>query len=359
MKRLINLAVRSSICNFRCSYCYLNQKSTWFRNTQICYSYPPEVIKKAFSIERLGGPCLFNVCSDGETLLADKIVEYLKAILEAGHCIEFVSNMTITKVLDEILSLDKQLLKRISFKCSFHYLELKTKGLLETFSSNVNKAKNNGCSFSIEMIPDDSYIPHINDIKTFCLSHFGALPHLSIPRNDKKGHKLLSNLSFDEFKKTWSDFDSDFFNFKLIIYRKKIRDYCFAGRASLYVDLATGHTQQCYKESGYSFNIFENIDRPIPFCSIGKCNDCYCYNGHALLPIGCVKKYKNYKYGNLRDRVCNDGTHWVQKDMLIFLNEKSTFEETKGTISNDRRIMSKVRLKYFKKKIANKLKIRK
>lgn len=355
MKRYINLAVRSSICNFRCSYCYLNQKSTWFRNTQIHYLYSPEHVKKALSAERLGGYCMFNVCADGETLLADKIIDYVKVILENGHYVEFVSNMVVTKILDKLLMLEDDLLKRIEFKCSFHFLELKEKGLLEVFANNIKKANKRGCSFTIELIPDDSYIPYIEEIKDFSMKHFGALPHLSIPRNDKKGHKLLSSLSFNDFVNKWSDFNSDFFAFKVKIYRKRIRNYCYAGRASLYIDLATGYTQQCYTDSGYSFNIFENIDLPIPFCSIGKCNDCYCYNGHLFLSIGCTEKYKNIRYGNLRNRRCIDGSNWIQPEMLEFMNEKVSPNVSKQAKRVDKTIMSKARRKILRDKILTKL----
>lgn len=355
MKRIINLAVRSSICNLRCTYCYLNQLPVWFKNTQINYEYTPEEVKRAFSIERLGGSCLFNICSDGETLLADKIVLYLKAILEAGHYVEFVTNMTVTKVLNDIFAFDADLLKRIEFKCSFHYLQLKTKGLLSTFANNIMAAKKRGCSFSVELISDDNYIPYIDEIKAFSLENFGALPHLSIPRNDKRSHSLLSSLSFKDFCKTWSSFESPFFDFKLKVYRKRVTDYCFAGRASLYVDLATGYSQQCYRANGYSFNVFANPDQPIPFCSIGKCNVRYCYNGHALLTVGCVKRFNQDKYGDIRNRICSDGTSWITSDMLRFMNEKAFIDDSPSTMKKDKIIMSKVRLSHLKARILRKI----
>ena len=355
MKRIINVAVRSSICNFRCSYCYLNQKKVWFKNEQINYRYSPEIVKKAFSIERLGGPCWFNICADGETLLAKDILEYTKVILENGHYVEFVSNMTVTKVLQDFCKMNGELLKRVEFKCSFHYAELKQRGLLNVFADNVNLVRKSGCSICVEMIPDDNMIPFIEEIKDFSIEHFGALPQLSIPRNDKKRHDLLSKLSMPEFVRTWRQFDSPFFDFKLLIFKKKIRSFCHAGRTALYVDLATGHTQQCYNDSGYSFNIFENIDSPIPFCSICKCNDYYCYNGHLFLTTGCTNLYSEYHYGDIRDRQTIDNKSWISNDVLRFMNEKSYDCYTKDSDMADKKIMRKKRINHFWKAIRKRL----
>lgn len=356
MKRLINLAVRNSICNLRCSYCYLNQKKVWFKNEQIKYCASPEIVAKAFSRERLGGSCLFNICADGETLLARDIVSYLNAILSTGHYVELVTNMTITSVIDRILLLDTEKLKRLEFKCSFHYLQLKSRGLLETFAENVRKARNCGCSICVEMVPDDSLIPLVDEIKKFSINNFGALPQLSIPRNDNKRHDLLSSYSLKDFSAIWSSFDSAFFNFKLEIINKKIKSFCAAGRLSLYVDLATGYSQQCYNYNGYSFNIYENLDKPIPFCSICKCNDDYCYNGHALLSVGCTNEYKDVFYGNLRNRTTPDGMNWFNSDMLRFMNEKVDYKEAERYKSIDKITMKKTAIQYLFKRINNKLK---
>ena len=356
MKRLINLAVRSSICNLRCTYCYLNQKDVWFKNQQISYSASPEIVARAFSKDRLGGLCLFNVCADGETLLAKDIVSYLDAILSDGHYIELVTNMTISSIIDKILLFDAEKLKRIEFKCSFHYLQLKSKGLLGVFSDNVKKVRKSGCSVCIEMIPDDSLVPLMDEIKAFSIDNFGALPQLSIPRNDNEKHDLLSSYSLEDFAKIWSPFESQFFNFKLMIINKKIKTFCAAGRLSLYVDLATGYSQQCYKFNGYSFNIYENLDKPIPFCSICKCNDNYCYNGHALLSVGCTKDYEEVHYGEIRNRKTLNGEDWLSSDMLRFMNEKADYNEAERYKKSDKKTMEKAKAKYLVRRIKNRLK---
>lgn len=101
--------------------------------------YTPEQVAKALSVKRLGGVCFINFCADGETLLLKKFDEYVYSLVKEGHYAEIVTNCTITPMSDKILSFEKEVLKRIEFKCSFHYLELKKKGLLSLFAENVKK----------------------------------------------------------------------------------------------------------------------------------------------------------------------------------------------------------------------------
>lgn len=356
MKRLVVVAVRSSICNFRCRYCYLNQKPIWFQNKQIEYNYSPEHVRKCLSKKRLGGECLFNFCSDGETLLAKNITEYVKAILLEGHYVEFVTNLSVTSVLNEMLDWDSNLLERLEFKCSFHYLQLKERNLLNVFADNVHNIWKKGASACIEITPDDELIPYIDEVKAFSLREFGALPHLTIARNDKRKHDFLTSLSIDEYKKTWGVFDSDFWNFKMEIVNKKMTGYCFAGRRSIYVDLASGNTTQCYR-SRYNFNIFENPDDDIDFCSIGKCIDSYCYNGHAFLTCGIVPSFPAPGYGNIRNRInSNTGQPWINKKMLSFMNSKTQDEYSKSETINDiKKDKKRMRLVNFRAMI-NKIK---
>lgn len=128
-----------SICNFRCSYCYLAQRDEHYQGVQSEMKYTPEQVRKALSIKRMGGPCYCNLCADGETFITKNIDQYVKVLLEEGHYVEFVTNLTIIKILDIFLSWDKELLKHLEFKRSFHYLELKRKNLLEPFVENVKR----------------------------------------------------------------------------------------------------------------------------------------------------------------------------------------------------------------------------
>jgi len=324
IKRIVLACVSTSICNFRCNFCYLTHRSEYFKGEQANFLYPPEYIGKAFSKERLGGVSFFNFCAEGETLLTNHIDEYIYEIVKQGHYAEIVTNMVITPMLNKILAWDKELLERVAFKCSFHYLELKKRGLLDTFAHNVNSAWRAGASASIEITPPDELIPFIDEIKTYSLQNFGALPQLTIARNDAtKGIEYLTNLSPNEYGEVWGTFKSPFFDFKRSIFKVKRKEYCYAGMYSIVVNFANGETGQCYK-SNYFQNIYTDLNKPIDFVPIGHCKEPHCINGHAMLTFGNIPhKFTETKYGNdIRNRVKSDGGNWLQPKLLAFFNSK-------------------------------------
>lgn len=320
IKRIILLAVPMSICNFRCSYCYLAQRDECYQNKQPNFKYSPEYVAKALAPERLGGIAFINICADGETLLTRNIDKYVYELLKLGHYIEFVTNLSVTSVLDKMLQWEPELLKRLEFKCSFHYLQLKEKNLLDTFANNVKRIWKYGASANIEITPCDEMIPYIDEIKEFSLQNFGALPHLSIARRDDTEYiEYLTTLSIEEYDKVWSQFDSEFWRFKKTIFKKKQTEFCYAGDWLLQVDLETGKTQQCYR-SRHSQNIFEDLNKPIKFKAIGRCMEPHCYNGHALLTLGCIPNVTSTRYGDIRNRVKQDGGEWLQPQLKSFFN---------------------------------------
>lgn len=322
LKRILLFPIPMSTCNFRCHYCYLAQRKECFQNKQPKFLYSPEYIAEALSPERLGGLAYMNFCADGETLLTVDLEKYIYELVKSGHYAEIVTNLSVTGKLEQILSWDIELLKRIEFKCSFHYLELKKRDLLEVFASNVNKIWKAGASANIEITPSDELIPYIDEVKKYSLLNFGALPHITIARNDNTESKdYLTKLTMNEYDQIWSQFDSDFWNFKKSIFKEKRNEFCYAGDWLLIVNLTTGKTGQCYK-SNYTQNIFEDINKPIKFKAIGKCLEPHCYNGHALLTLGCIPGFTKIGYGDIRNRVRQDGTEWLQKDLKNFFNMK-------------------------------------
>jgi hypothetical protein len=325
LKRLVMVHVPMSICNFRCHYCYLSHRPIAYQGEQLTCQYSPDHVGKALSKERLGGTCFFNFCAEGETLLARQIDEYIYALVKQGHYVEIVTNMTVTPVLEKILAWEENLLRRVEFKCSFHYLELKQKELLNTFANNVNKAWEAGASASIEITPSDELIPLIEECRLFSMKHFGAMPQLTIARNDAtKGIEYLTNLAADEYRQIWGQFDSPFWRFKTSIFKERRREYCYAGQNAIFVDLATGIARQCYR-SFFSQDVFANLDKPINFIPIGKCREPHCYNGHALLTMGCIpNKFADVRYGSdIRDRVRGDGTHWLNEELRGFFDQRT------------------------------------
>lgn len=311
-----------SICNFRCHYCYLSHRSEQYQGMQPKMRYTPDDFAKAFSLNRMGGACYMNFCAEGETLLTKDIDLYVHALVKIGHYAEIVTNLTVTKVLEKILLWDKDLLKRVEFKCSFHYLELKKKRLLNVFAENVHKIWDAGASANIEITPSDELIPYIDEVKEFSMKEFGALPHLTIARDDRtRGIEYLTSLSIEEYDSIWSTFDSAFWRFKKSIFGKKQNDYCYAGAWSVFVDFATGEASACYGKVKIG-NVIANPNKSFPQCAIGKCPIAHCYNGHALLSMGLIPNLNDVHYGDIRDRVTIDGRHWLQPELKDFFNCK-------------------------------------
>lgn len=321
VKKLIMLKIPTSICNFRCSYCYLSHREDAYKGLQADMKFTPEQVATALSRKRMGGICFINACADGETLLTKNIDAYFKALVEEGHYLEIVTNLTITSMLDRILSWDRELLKRVEFKCSFHYMELKKRNLLNVFADNVQKIWDAGASANIEMTPSDEWIPYINEVKKYSMMHFGALPHISVARDNRtKNIEKLTNLSEEEFKNTWKSFDSEFWRFKYQIFGVKQTAFCYAGLWSLTVNLGTGDAYACYYEP--IGNIFLDSDLPLPEKPVGKCPIAHCFNGHAFLTFGLIPHYTKTGYGDIRNRIKKDGTEWLQPELKAFFNTK-------------------------------------
>ena len=340
-----------SICNFRCKYCYLAQRDVSFQGEQIVWKYSPDFIRKAYSKDRLGGECYFNLCADGETLLVKDFDKYVRVLLEEGHLVEIVTNGTITPVIDKLLSFERSLLTKMTFKCSFHYLELKEKKLLDAFAKNLNNIWNAGASATVEMVASDIYLPYLDEIKEYSLKNFGALPHITIPRNDRKDKEVFSELSLQKFYETWDAFNSKFFEFKKDLYNVKRKEFCYSGCWSLHVDFSTGLSFQCYR-SDISFNIYDDITKPIPWTPIGACKQQYCYNGHSLLAVGLIPSLKTPKYGSdIRNRYnSNTGKNWYNDEALAFLDSKLSESNEELSSFQKRRIIftTKFRRSYYR-----------
>lgn len=340
IKKIILFRIPMSICNLRCHYCYLSQRPVHFQGIQPEMKYSPEEVGYALRKERIGGLAYTNFCADGETFLLKDIDKYVKAVVEQGHYAEVVTNLTVTPVLDKFLAWPNELLKRVEFKCSFHYLELKAKNKLELFAENVNKIWTAGGSANIEITPSDELIPYIDEVMEFAMKRFGALPHLSIARDDRtKEIDYLTNLPLSQYDAAWGRFNSDFWKFKKTIFGVRQVNMCYAGAWSLYVNLCNGEATQCYcgKVLG---NIFSDPNATIPSTPIMKCPLAHCYNGHMLLTLGLIPQKAITQrinttnipgYGDIRNRQRADGTEWLQPELKAFFN--SRLEESNAELS--------------------------
>lgn len=327
IKRFITCHIPVYACNFRCSYCYVGQHQGAYQGGIKDFIVSPKEIADFFSPERTGGLCYFNLCGDGETMLHPQLLELVDCLTKKGHFVDIITNGSLSQKFDELISLlDENQKKHLFIKFSFHYLWLKGRNLFNTYVENVKKIKNQNISYTIEITPHDELIPYIDEIKEFSIKNFGALPHITVARNeDTKKIELLTKLAREEYKKTWSVFDSPLFDFKFSIFNKKRCEFCYAGQNSLYVNLDTGDYYQCYA-GDYLGNL--KSKKRINFRAIGKCRLPHCFNGHAFLAFGNILELNSPTYAEERDRISIGGGHWLTQECREFFSTK-TYESNK------------------------------
>lgn len=338
MKRFIDIHVPVTRCNLQCHYCYVPQ--TNMRNIkETPMHYSPQHIGKSLSVDRMGGICHVNMCGLGETLIPNNIVEIVKEILKQGHYVMIVTNGTLTKRFQEFTKLPMDYKKRLGFKFSFHYLELKRLGILEKFFENIQLIRDNGMSFSLEMTPCDELEPYIDEIKSICYKYVGALCHLTIPRNmGEENIVLLSKHDFNTFYSIWKTFDSEMFEYKANLWEEKRDEFCYAGAWSGLLNIGNGVLRQCYGSCA-SQNIMKDLSKAINFVPMGNCCDMpHCYNSHSLLGLGCIPDLKG-NYALERDRVdTRDNSHWLTKEMYNFLAYGLDLENKEYTVKEQKKI---------------------
>lgn len=322
--KFIELLVHGTTeCNFHCEYCYVWRKQE-FTQGSITSEYTAKEIREALSQQKLGGPCHINACALGETLLSKDIVELTYELLEEGHYLSIITNGTITPKIDAILQFPEELLERMFFKFSYHYAELKRTKLSDIFWKNVDKVKNSPCSYSIEITPCDNLIDEIDNIKKeFAVRANGAMPHITFTRDgSKEGLDLLSELPLDEYKDVWKTFESELFDLKCSLYKKKICQTCYAGSWSYRVNVVNGNLQSCYQQELVG-TVFDEGQKILPVIPVGHgCRLDYCFNNHAFLAWGDVPEIACDNYFKVRDRTADDSLHWVKETYAAAMRQK-------------------------------------
>lgn len=262
---------------------------------------------------------MINMCGTGETLLPPEMPEIIKGLLENGHYVMVVTNGTLTKRFEEIEKFPKELLRRLFYKFSFHYLELKRIGKMEEYFENIRRADQAGISFTVELTPDDSYIPYIEEIKEICQERLGALCHVTVTRDEREAeYPLLTKLPREKFVETWKSFDSELFRFKESVFGVKRKEFCYAGLWSFNLNMANGDVMQCYKGK-YLGNLY-NSEAPLQFCPVGNhCKEGHCLNAHAFMTFGVIPEIKTPVYAEMRNRVTEHGTEWLKPEMKEFM----------------------------------------
>lgn len=334
-RRYVDFGVPFNACNLNCHYCYVQQREDkrgrgHVSDTHLKYSI--EHIVKALSVERLEGVCIINLCAAGETLLPPYISELITSFLKEGHYVTIVTNGTLTEKFNEISLFDTDLLERLFFKFSFHFLELKRTNLMDTFFRNIQLVKKMGASFSVEFCAADELEPFIDEIMGVCMKNIGAYPHLVMPRVDDTKN-LLSKHTLEEFVEIWRIFDSALFDFKVTYWGEKRTEFCRSGEYMFLINGGNGNYSKCYKQ-GVMQNIFENITQPIIFEPVGHdCKMPHCFNSHFFLTTGCIDEIHDVSYTDIRDRVdANTGEHWLNPIMReLFSHRFADYDKERKT----------------------------
>lgn len=322
IKKYIECYIETETCNLKCHYCYIAQQNK-FSSQVIEFSHTPVEIREALSAPRLGGICLLNFCAGGETLLAESVLPVVKELAEEGHYITIVTNGTVKKRFQEVITWPDEIQEHVFFKFSFHYLELKRLNMLRTFFENVKMIADSMCSYTVELVADDEYVPYIDDIKAICLENLGVLCHVTIPRDDRTGGiELLSKYSMEEFYNIWSVFDSALFEYKYSIFKKKRTEFCYAGAWSYSLNLNSGDYRQCYW-SDVLGNIYESGKTVLNEYPVGThCELAHCYNGHAFLTLGDIPGLDTITYAETRNRLEGTANEWLKPKMKKALSCK-------------------------------------
>lgn len=319
MKKYIGIDVPAYGCNLNCSYCYIPEKrslKTAFPELGHSLNYIRYRLRK----ENIGGSALIGICASGETLLADKFTDICMELLKEGHYLMIVTNGIAGKVIRSILENADEYACHIIFKISFHYLELRKRGLLERFADNVKFISESRASYTLELMPHDKLIAFIPEILSFSMKNFGAYPQLTVGRDEKNGRKLLTKLSKSEYIRTWKVFRSEMFDLKMKYYMMHGTN-CNAGKDSFFIDLYSGNMSRClfWDNIGNFYDESVSLDFP----RVGdSCPLDYCYNCHAYVTLGVLPDILAPTYLEIRDRIREDGSHWIKEEMRRFLHHK-------------------------------------
>ncbi len=322
IKRFFECYVPVTVCNLNCHYCYIIQEER--RSMKLAeLKYSPEHIAKALNYNRVGGPCLISICGGGETLAQKEVVDIAYNLLKEGHYVNITTNGTLSNRFDDLIEKCDRYLEQLHISFSLHYFELIRLNLLDVFFENINKLRRAGVSVLLQMNLCDEYISVIDEIKELSYQKVGAYPQIAVTRNEKTDPiSIYSRLTPKEYLSEGERFDSPLFKFTFENFNVKRKEFCYAGDWSGTLDLGTGLLKKCYNEHG-GINIFEDIDKPIPFKAVGNnCKSKYCVNSSHFMSLGVIPEIETPSYACLRNRICEDGSEWMSSTMKAFLSTK-------------------------------------
>lgn len=321
IKRFVECLIPVTVCNLKCDYCYVIQRHNR-KGKMAELKYSPEQIGEALNKERWGGICYFSICGAGETTLQKNIEDIVYNILLQGHYVNITTNGTVTQKLQAIIDKAKPYIKHLHFSFSFHYLELKRLGLVETFFDNVKMARNAGASIMVQFNMYDGYVPYLEEMKKVCVKHTGAMPQIAATRKEEDGLrkiKLLTEYSEDEYLAFGKSFASPLFDFTMKNFNVKRKEFCYAGDWTAILDLSTGIMRRCYSSYIYQ-DVFKKPEEKIRFLAMGNCcGSPFCMNSSHFMSLGVIPQIETPTYAQLRNR---DEANWYSDEMKVFLSSK-------------------------------------
>lgn len=324
IKYFFECLIPITVCNMKCHYCYVAQRG--YRTMKMAeMKYSAKQIAAGLSHKRLNGAAYISICGAGETTLVKELPEISLELLKEGHYINITTNGTYTRFFDTFIDLlPKEMLARVNFSFSLHYLELLRMKAFDKFFANIKKVKEAGCSFMVQFNLCDEYEPYLEDIKNMCMKNVGALPQIAATRDEfnlSKDIRLFTKQSANDYLHSVDDFDSPLFKFTMKNFMKKRKEYCYAGKWGGSLNLATGIFHPCYG-SPVAYDIFKNPNKPIPFKAIGKhCCSLFCTNSSHFISLGMIPSYIAPSYAELRNRKTEDG-EWYNSTMKEVLSQK-------------------------------------
>ncbi len=266
----------------------------------------------------MGGPAIIGIIGEGETLIPDKVVPFVHGLLEQGHFVEVVTNMSLTHRIDELLDTSKENLKRLLVKGSLHWNELKRLNKIDDYFNNINKVIEAGASSYPFLVISQDYLPFLDEIKTTCLEKLGELPHCTGSLvfdnpDDIKNEDIIKTCpectpKFNE--EMQEKFDSKIYDlFVKFLHIKPTSKFCYAGEWSFIVNLATGDYYKCHFAPSEG-DMFKKPQKTLNLTPIGhNCKASSCSLQYNFLSQGLVPEFKNLpNYSELLDkkRLLND-----------------------------------------------------
>ena len=319
IKRFFECLMPVTACNLKCGYCYVIQRDN--RKMEVPkLKYTPETIGKGLTIDRLGGVCYFSICGAGETLIPEDTIQITEQLLKNGHFVNITTNGTLSHRFDELVKLPKEHLERLHIAFSLHFNELLRLNMLEAFFDNVRKIKIAGASFVVQINLCDEYLDKWEEIKDICISKIGAPPQVAATRKENDLNtdvELMTSLSKEEYKRIGDQYESPLFEFTMKNFDVKRKEFCYAGDWSGTLNLGTGILTRCYGVEPQ--DIFENLEKPIRFCAVGRCNQLFCMNSSHFMSLGVIPDLATPSYASLRNR---ESAGWYTPRMKEFLDGK-------------------------------------